>query len=168
MSANYKDSNKPTKKSKFHQGYYKLENPDKYTGDPTKIIYRSSWEYKFCRYCDFTNEIVNWSSEPFGIKYMDPVNKKERTYHIDFFIRIAKNGTMNNYLIEVKPKAKLYPPVLEAKQTLKRLKDYNTAMEEFIITKAKKEAAEAYAHAMGYKYMIVTEDFLFDRKDEKS
>jgi len=163
MNNNYKKSNKPTKKSKFRQGYYKLENPDKYTGDPSQIIYRSSWEYKFCRYCDLTKDIVSWSSEPFSIKYYDPVKKKEREYHIDFFIRIAKDGTMTNYLVEVKPKAKLKMPVLESRQTLKRLKEYNYAMEEFIVNKAKKEAAENYAHSMGYKYIIVTEDFLFDR-----
>jgi hypothetical protein len=168
MSTNYKDSNKPTKKSAYRQGYYKLENPDKYTGDPSKIIYRSSWEYKFCRYCDFTNEVVNWSSEPFAIKYLDPIKKKQREYYVDFFIRVAKGGTMSNYLVEVKPKAKLKAPILEAKQTLKRLKEYNSAMEEFIVNKAKKEAAEAYAHAMGYKYMIITEDFLFNKDNDKS
>ena len=167
MNSNYKKSNKPTKRSRFRQGYYKLENHDKYTGDPSQIIYRSTYEHKFCRYCDLTNEVVNWSSEPFSIKYYDPVNKKEREYHVDFFIRVAKNGTMTNYLVEVKPKAKLQMPIIESRQTLKRLQQYNRDMEEFIITKAKKEAAEQYAHAMGYKYILVTEDFLFN-KDGKS
>ncbi|MFM2010951.1 MAG: hypothetical protein RLZZ479_1342, partial [Bacteroidota bacterium] len=37
-------NNKPSKKSTYRQGYYVLNNPDKYIGDPTKIIYRSSWE----------------------------------------------------------------------------------------------------------------------------
>jgi len=162
MNSNYKNSNKPSKRSKYKQGYYRLENPDKYTGDPTKIIYRSSWEYKFCRYCDHTNEVVSWASEPFSIKYFDPIRKKQREYHIDFFIRVAKGGTMSNYLVEVKPKKKLVMPVLEARQTLKRLKEYNQAMEEFIVNKSKKEAAEDYAQAMGYKFIIVTEDFLFE------
>ena len=163
MNSEYKKSNKPTKKSRYRQGYYKLENPDKYTGDPTQIIYRSSYEYKFCRYCDFTKEVINWASEPFSVKYFDPVKKKQREYHIDFFIKVAKGGTMLNYLVEVKPKDKLTMPVLESRATLKRLKQYNQEMEEFIVTKAKKEAAEAYAHAMGYKYIIVTEDFLYEQ-----
>ena len=163
MNGNYKRKNRPNKKGKFRQGYYKLENPEKYTGDPTEIIYRSTYEYKFCRYCDLTEEIVNWSSEPFSVKYYDPVNRKEREYHLDFFIRVAKNGTMTNYLVEVKPKDKLTPPVMESRQTLKALQQYNQDMEEFIINKAKKEAAEKYAHAMGYKYIIITEDFLFNK-----
>lgn len=163
MNSNYKNNHKPTKRSRFRQGYYKPENRGKYTGDPTQIIYRSSWEYKFCRYCDLTEAVVNWASEPFSIKYYDPVNKKTREYHVDFFIRVAKNGTMANYLVEVKPKDKLKMPVLESRQTLKKLKEYNIAMEEFIINKAKKEAAEEYAHAMGYKYIIVTEDFLYNK-----
>ena len=38
--------------SRFHQGKYKLRNPQKYKGDVSNCIYRSSWEYKFYVYCD--------------------------------------------------------------------------------------------------------------------
>jgi hypothetical protein len=161
--ADYKDVNKPNKKSRFKQGYYKPENVEKYTGDPTKIIYRSSWEYKFCRYCDATPQILNWSSEPFPIRYFDIVKQKERSYFVDFYIKVETvDGKIKEYLVEVKPESKLKPPVFppNLKQTLKRLKQFNDLQLEFINNKTKKDAAEAYAASMGYKYMIVTEEFL--------
>jgi hypothetical protein len=164
--ANYKDVNRPNKKSKFRQGYYKPENLEKYTGDPTKIIYRSSWEYKFCRYCDLTPEIIKWSSEPFPIQYFDPIQQKQRSYFVDFYIRVkTRDEKEKDYLVEVKPKAKLRPPILEAKKTLKNVKEYNYLMEEFINNKAKKDAAEEFAKKINYKYMIVTEEFLWKQNN---
>jgi len=160
MNDEYKRKNKPNKKSRYKQGYYKLKNPEKYIGDPTSIIYRSTYEYKFCRYCDLTPEILSWSSEPFSIKYFDPINKKERNYHIDFFIRIKKGDKTEDYLVEIKPSSKLVAPILEGRTTLKKLKQYNYELEEFLINKAKAEAAENYAKSMGYKYIIITEEFL--------
>lgn len=161
--ADYKDVNKPNKKSKFRQGYYKPENLDKYVGDPTKIIYRSSWEYKFCRYCDATPQILAWSSEPFPIRYYDMVKQKERSYYVDFYIKVETfDGKIKEYLVEVKPESKLKPPVFppNQKQTLKRLKQYNDLQMEFLNNKTKKDAAEAFAATKGYRYMIVTEEFL--------
>jgi hypothetical protein len=157
----YKDQNKPSKKSKFRQGYFRPENIEKYAGDLSKIIYRSSWEYKFCKYCDLTDKILSWSSEPFPIKYYDPINKKERSYYVDFYIKYADSGTVVDYLVEVKPKKKLYAPILEGKQTHKKLKAYNHEMSEYIINKAKISAAQKYSMTMNYKFIIVTEDFLY-------
>jgi hypothetical protein len=34
---------RPNKPDKYHQGYYKLQNPEKYVGNPNEIIYRSSY-----------------------------------------------------------------------------------------------------------------------------
>jgi hypothetical protein len=161
--AEYKDVNKPNKKSKFKQGYYKPENIEKYKGDPTKIIYRSSWEYKFCRYCDATPQILEWCSEPFPIPYYDIVKQKDRLYYIDFYIKVqTKDNNVKSYLVEIKPSSKLNPPVFPSnlKQTLKRLKQYNYELMEFLNIKAKKDAAEAAAMISGYKYMIITEEFL--------
>lgn len=154
-------SNKPTTKSKFRQGYYILNNPDKYIGDPTKIIYRSSWEYKFCRYCDDSTNVLKWSSEPFPIKYISPIDGKEHDYYIDFYMRGIKDGQEIDYLVEVKPAASLLKPVFEGIQTMAKLKNFNYAAKTFIINTAKFSAAKAHAESIGYKFIIVTEDFLF-------
>ena len=35
-----------------YQGRFKPKNPSKYMGDPTNIIYRSSWELRLMSYLD--------------------------------------------------------------------------------------------------------------------
>lgn len=154
-------SNKPTAKSKFRQGYYILNNPDKYIGDSTKIIYRSSWEYKFCRYCDDSTNVLKWSSEPFPIKYISPIDGKEHDYYIDFYMKGVKDDKEIDYLVEVKPQESLKKPVFEGIQTMQKLKNFNYAAKTFIVNGAKFLAAKLHAESIGYKFIIVTEDFLF-------
>jgi hypothetical protein len=154
-------SNKPTAKSGFRQGYYALNNPDKYIGDPAKIIYRSSWEYRFCRYCDLTESVIKWSSEPYPIKYFSPIDQKEHDYYIDFFMRTIKNDKEEDFLVEVKPEASLKKPVFEGIQTIQKLKNFNYAAKTWIVNAAKFAAAKKHAESIGYKFVVVTEDFLF-------
>ena len=54
---------------RYHQGHYLLQYPDKYMGDPTTLVYRSSWEFAFCRFCDFNDNIKKWSAENLAIPY---------------------------------------------------------------------------------------------------
>ena len=42
---------------------YKPSFPRKYKGNPNNIICRSSWERKFCRYCDLNENILEWGSD---------------------------------------------------------------------------------------------------------
>jgi hypothetical protein len=158
-------NNKPSKKSTYRQGYYVLNNPDKYIGDPTKIIYRSSWEYRFCKYCDDSENIIKWSSEPLGIKYISPIDNKEHTYYIDFYAKVKKGDKEEDYLVEVKPEASLAKPVMESgSQTIKRLKNYNYSLQTWITNRAKFQYAKKYAESVGYKFVIVTEKFLFEQQ----
>lgn len=157
-------SNKPSKKSGYRQGYYTLVNPEKYIGDPTKIIYRSSWEQKFCAYCDATSEIVKWSSEPIGIKYISPLDNREHTYYIDFYMRTERDEEAVDYLVEVKPSASLARPILEGvKITTKKLTTYNYELKTWLVNRSKFAAAQIFAERSGYKFIIVTEDFLFGK-----
>ena len=41
---------------------YKPKNPQKYQGNPNNIICRSSWERKFCVWCDVNKNIISWAS----------------------------------------------------------------------------------------------------------
>jgi hypothetical protein len=154
-------SNKPSGKSKYRQGYYKLINPEKYIGDPSKIIYRSSWEYKFCKYCDLSEKIEKWSSEPVGIKYVSPIDGKEHTYFVDFYMRVTEKDRSMDYLAEVKPSASLAKPVLEGKKmTTNKIKNYNYALQTWIINRAKFASAKHFAEGRGYKFIVVTEEIL--------
>jgi hypothetical protein len=146
----------------YNNGYYNIKNVSKYIGDPTQIIYRSSWERKFCVFCDSSQSVIKWSSEPFPIKYYSPVDKRIHEYNIDFFMRTQHtNGTIEDYLVEIKPKKKLSKPEPPTKQTLKKLVEYNDSIKEYIINCAKFAAAKCFAAKMGYKFIVLTEDFLY-------
>ena len=157
-------TNPPHKRSRFRQGYYKLNNPEKYIGDPEKIIYRSSWEYRFCKYCDTTPEILKWSSEPVAIPYISPLDNKQHNYFVDFYMKIQKPEETIEYIVEIKPSKSLKPPVMkEGLVTMNRLKEYNDAAKTWLVNRAKFKAAEEFARINGKHFIIVTEEFLFKR-----
>ena len=58
-----------------YKGKYQPRFPSKYKGNPTKIIFRSLWERKFMRYCDFSNNILEWASEEISIPYRSPIDR---------------------------------------------------------------------------------------------
>lgn len=147
---------------RYINGVYRVRYTKKYNGDYTKVIYRSSWERKFCVYCDTSDNVLSWSSEPFTIPYNCPLTGKKREYLIDFYARIRnERGEINDFLIEIKPKAKLKKPLPPRKQTLKKLQYYNVAMKEFLTNMAKFSAARVHAIKIGYRFIVVTEDILF-------
>jgi hypothetical protein len=146
---------------KYKQGYYTPKNVIKYLGDPMKIIYRSSWEYHFCVYCDQNDFIVNWSSEPIAIPYISPIDNKPHRYYVDFYMCVLKNDAIEKYIVEIKPSSQLLQPVLKTR-TAKRLKRFNSDAKTWIVNRSKFQAAQEYARLHGYKFTIVTEKFLFN------
>ena len=132
LSENYKRWHKPNQlpNAKTKQGYYKAQHPEKYIGNPTLIIYRSGWEFSFCKWCDFSPSIIRWSSEPIRIPYYDRVSKLEelrrqgldpnnpknwiiKYYNTDFWIEVDKgDGITQKMFIEIKPADKLKKPML--------------------------------------------------------
>ena len=71
---------KTRKSQQSLKGKYTLLNPEKYTGNPKKIVFRSMWERKFMLYCDQTEIIWDfidpsvWSGKfadyPTDVKYI--------------------------------------------------------------------------------------------------
>ena len=43
-------------------------------GNPTNIIYRSSWELRVMNYFDRNPNILQWASEEFSIPYRSPID----------------------------------------------------------------------------------------------
>ena len=70
-----------------YKGKYKPENPKKYKGDPTNVVYRSLWERKFMHYCDVNENILEWASEEIHIPYISPIDRKKHKYYPDFYIK---------------------------------------------------------------------------------
>jgi len=150
----------PNPKSMFRQGYFVPANPEKYAGDLTKIIYRSSWERKFMTLCDISPLVVNWSSEPVAINYFSPVDQRMHKYFVDFFCSIRTDeGEIKKYLIEIKPKNQA---VFEAKnpKSFKSMEKYANHVKTFVINKAKWAAATEYAANIGYEFKVWTEENL--------
>ena len=77
------DIKKVKPNGEYKSGKYVPRNPDKYIGDIHNIIFRSSWEQRFCIYCDTNESILKWSSEPLKIPYYNPLDKKEHQYNVD-------------------------------------------------------------------------------------
>ena len=100
------------------KGRYKPLNPKKYKGDPTNIIYRSSWERRCMIYFDRTPNILEWQSEEFFIPYKSPVDGKIHRYFPDFKIKVLnKQKNFESILIEVKPFKQTQPPVVQKRKT---------------------------------------------------
>jgi hypothetical protein len=138
----------------FHKRLYKPLFPEKYSGDPTNIIMRSSWETKFANWCDKNPAVLKWKSEETVVPYRCPTDDKIHRYFIDFQIQIKQNtGLVKTYLVEVKPHKQTLPPVFPGKRTQRYLTESMT----FIKNQAKWKAADNYAKDRGWEFKIITE-----------
>jgi hypothetical protein len=148
---------KPTLKSGYKQGYYKLYNPNKYIG-PGPIIYRSSWEKKFCHWCDHNTEVISWVSEPFSIKYFNILDKKFHEYFPDFYLKMNRDGIIEEYVVEIKPKAQLQKPEIPKRKTTKSVANFKSAYETYVRNLCKTDALRKAAEQRKFKVMLITED----------
>jgi hypothetical protein len=147
---------------KIRQGYFKPAQPEKYLGDPNNIVFRSSWEFKFLKWCDSSPTVIKYASEPIGIPYYSPLDKRAHTYYIDFLIIVKDaSGLESKYLIEVKPDKYTKPPTAPSRMTDKQTANYVYAAKQYIVNQAKFEAAKEFASVRGLKFGIITENFLF-------
>jgi hypothetical protein len=146
--------------SKYRGGVYHPINVDKYVGEGP-IICRSSWERKYCQYCDLKDEVLKWASEPFKVKYYNPLTKKEHTYYPDFYVKaITSSGTIKEYIVEIKPSSYLKKPVQPKRNTEKAISNYKYLYESFIKNYAKAKTCKMYAADRNMEYIILTEKSL--------
>lgn len=142
---------------KYVQGKFKPKNVSKYRGDPTQIFYRSSWELKFCNWCDNHQDVISWSSETCIVAYISPADAKPHRYYIDFSVRLKdKNGKIKDLLVEIKPEAQCKPPKKPKKQTTGYINEVFT----FGINQAKWKAADKFAIQQGKEFVVLTEKHL--------
>ena len=139
---------------KKKQGLFSAKKPQKYRGDPTLIVYRSSWEQRFMTYLDENTNVLEWKSEEFYIPYYDPTTRRYRRYFPDFFVTVKESdGTTKNMVIEIKPKTQTEPPKPAKRVTKKLLKEAIT----WGVNNAKWEAAREYCSKRGWKFILMTE-----------
>ena len=134
---------------RYKQGKYIPRFPRKYKGDPHKIFYRSSWEYKFMIWCDRTSNVVEWGSDEIAVPYISPVDGRRHRYYPDFYVKI--NG--KKYMVEVKPSRQTREPKTQRKVT----KRYISEVITWSVNKAKWKAAEKFCSDYGWEFMLITE-----------
>lgn len=141
----------------YHKRKYTPINPQKYVGDPTNIIMRSSWETKFALWCDNNPSVIKWNSEETVVPYVCPTDNRRHRYFIDFRIQIRdKTGTLKTYLVEIKPDKQTRPPEVPSRKTKRFLIEAATYMKN----EAKWKAATQYAKDRGWEFIILTENHL--------
>lgn len=141
--------------SKYRQGKFKPKYPQKYNGDPTNIVYRSSYELKFMNYCDLTESINQWKSEEFFIPYKSPIDGKVHRYFPDFFVKYKdKNNIERTLVVEIKPEKDLkMPPTNPSKRT----KSWAYSVKMWVTNQAKWESAKEWCKDRNYEFKIFTE-----------
>lgn len=138
----------------YHKRRYKPIFPEKYEGDPTNIVMRSSWETRFALWCDRNPAVVKWSSEETIIPYRCQTDNKLHRYFVDFRVKVKQtDGSLKTYIIEIKPDAQTRPPEFPGRKT----KKFMTESFTFIKNQSKWKAAEQWCLDRGYEFKILTE-----------
>ena len=133
---------------------FKPSFPRKYKGNSNNIICRSSWERRFCNYCDINENIIEWGSEEFFIPYISPKDNRVHRYYPDFIIKVKEStGQVKTYVIEVKPKKQTAPPAKPKRQT----KGYLREAFEYARNQAKWKAAREYCADRMWEFKVITE-----------
>lgn len=132
-----------------YQGRYRISFPQKYKGDPNNIIYRSSWEYKFMKWCDITPSVLEWGSEEIVIPYISPVDGKRHRYFPDFYVKLENK----KYLVEVKPLKQTKEPKPRKRMT----KQYINEVVTWSVNQAKWKAAREFCADYNWEFMLITE-----------
>lgn len=147
-----------------YKGRFRCQNPEKYKGDPTNIVYRSLWEFKFFRFVDMHPDVVWWQSEEVSIPYLSPIDGKMHRYFPDVIVK--KKVGDDKYeivMIEIKPKKQTTPPDISKKNATKTgrvSRRYLKEVKTYGINDAKWKAARKYCNERGWKFAIMTEDHL--------
>ena len=129
-------------------------DPSKYQGNTKHIICRSSWERKFCQWCDMNNSIISWASEEFSIPYLSPKDNRVHKYYPDYLIKVKeKNDMIKTYVVEVKPYKQTRPPKTPKRKT----KSYLTECVTYAVNQAKWKAAKEFCEDHRIEFKVVTE-----------
>ena len=140
-----------------YSGQFKPKNPQKYIGDHTNIVYRSSWEVKVMDWLDRNPDILSWASEELIIPYKSPVDNRLHRYFPDFLVKMRTGeGKLKTMLLEVKPKKQTQEPEQKKRIT----KQYINEVTTWGVNQAKWKAATEYCSDRGWEFMLITEDHL--------
>ena len=140
--------------TKTYKGKFRVDNPNKYKGDISNIVYRSLWELRFMKWCDKNQSVEEWGSETVIVPYISPIDRKVHRYFVDFYVKVRnKNGVLQKYLIEIKPERFTKPPAIPKKKT----KRFIDEVFQYGVNDAKWKAAFEFCKDRNMTFMILTE-----------
>jgi restriction endonuclease len=132
------------------------QNTTKYVGNVDKILCKSLWERKLCKYFDSQDNVIKWCYECIKIPYISPVDNKKHNYYPDFLVLIKeKNGEQTTLVVEVKPQKQTEAPKNS------KTKSYKNEMKTFLVNDAKWKAAKNLCENNRWNFKILTEKNLF-------
>lgn len=138
---------------KAYSGKYTPKNPSKYRGDPTKVVYRSSWELRVFIRCDTDPNILEWASEEVVIPYFFKLDGKVHRYFADLWVKHRKaDGKLAHTVYEIKPLKECVPPKQTKGKRKARLVEECITYEK---NQAKWKAAHEYCKARGWEFEII-------------
>lgn len=153
-----------SKKGKWHQNFYKLQNPEKYMRKEAPF-YRSSWEKRVFYMMDTNVNVIRWGSEILEIPYaftLQHCGGNRHKYFVDIYAEIRDStGNVVKYAIEIKPKTQCKPPKMPKIKNKKFIKNYIYNASTYIKNQNKWKAAEAFCLAKGFKFLVWTEEDIF-------
>jgi len=140
-----------------YSGLFKPKHPQKYIGDPTNIVYRSSWEVKVMSWLDNNRDVISWASEELIIPYKSPVDGRWHRYFPDFLVKVrTKEGKLRTMVLEVKPKKQTEEPEVRKRVT----KQYINEVTTYAVNTAKWKAAREYCADRAWEFRLITENDL--------
>lgn len=141
--------------TRFVQGKFRCEHPEKYIGDVNSVTFRSSWERVMMQRFDSDPSITFWQSEEMIIPYRSPVDGRMHRYILDFCFWANTADGQKKFMVEVKPKSQTKPPVRRPTETDY---SYQEKVKQWLVNQAKWEAAKKQAEFEGCQFIIMTEE----------
>lgn len=145
---------------RYKQGYFIPNNLNKYKFEKgeNSIIYRSSWELKFLKYCDESEHILKYNSEGLKIPYLNPFTQRISNYYPDFIVTYRTvSGNIKTAIVELKPFKETQKPTKPKRLTDKAFKNYIYNQETYIKNVAKWLSCKEYCKNNNIDFFIITE-----------
>ena len=145
------------RKRETYKGFFKPQNPKKYKGDPTQIVFRSLWEKRVMKFLDENDSVLEWQSEEIIVPYISPVDNRKHRYFPDFVAKIEQSdGTIKTVMLEVKP----FKETVEPKRKTRITQQYITEVKTWGVNQAKWKYAQEYCADRGWEFKLITENEL--------
>lgn len=140
-----------------YKGRFIPRHPEKYSGDPTLIVYRSLWERRVMSSLDQNPNVLKWSSEEHIVPYKSPVDGRWHRYFPDFVIRTRdRDGRVATKMLEVKPYSQTLQPKPHSGKG-KPSRKYLNEVIQYTINSSKWAAARDFCEDRGWEFVVLTE-----------